>query len=111
EGAMAGDGPLRPAVEAAVAERSAPIRLCGFLNQSRIPEAYAAADVLVLPSDGGETWGLVVNEAMAAGRPALVSDQVGCAPDLVLDGQTGYVFPCGNVEPLAAHMARLAADP
>jgi glycosyltransferase involved in cell wall biosynthesis len=110
EGLMAGDGPLRPAVEALTAA-GVPVRQCGFLNQSRIAEAYAAADVLVLPSDGGETWGLVVNEAMASGRPALVSDQVGCGPDLVSDGRTGYVFPCGDVGRLAGHMARLAQAP
>jgi glycosyltransferase involved in cell wall biosynthesis len=108
---MIGDGPLRPAVEAAIAQRQAPVRLGGFLNQSRIAEAYVAADVLVLPSDGGETWGLVVNEAMACGRPALVSDAVGCAPDLVHDGQTGYRFACGAVDQLAARVAQLAADP
>jgi glycosyltransferase involved in cell wall biosynthesis len=110
EGAMVGDGPLRPAVEAAVADRSAPVRLCGFRNQSQIAEAYVASDAIVLPSDGGETWGLVVNEAMACGRPAIVSNQVGCAPDLVVDGQTGYVFPCGSVEALADRMVRLATD-
>jgi glycosyltransferase involved in cell wall biosynthesis len=82
----------------------------GFLNQSEMPRAYAAADCLVLPSDHGETWGLVVNEAMACGVPAIVSDRVGCAPDLVLDGQTGATFPFGDREALAARIGRLVRD-
>jgi len=76
-----------------------------------MPEAYAAADALVLPSDAGETWGLVVNEAMAAGLPAITSDQVGCSADLIVDGETGFSYPCGRVSELAQRMARLAADP
>ena len=51
----------------------------GFRNQSELPRYLAAADVLVLPSDAGETWGLVVNEAMACGLPAIVSRAAGCA--------------------------------
>jgi glycosyltransferase involved in cell wall biosynthesis len=86
------------------------VTFTGFLNQSEIARAYVAADLLVLPSDAGETWGLVVNEAMACGRPAIVSDLVGCGPDLVVEGETGWRFPCGNVEALAAALARAAAD-
>ncbi|MFV9507875.1 MAG: glycosyltransferase, partial [Oscillochloridaceae bacterium umkhey_bin13] len=70
-----------------------------------------AADLLVLPSDGSETWGLVVNEAMACGLPALVSDQVGCAPDLILPGQTGATFPHGDVHALAALLGAYAGNP
>ena len=79
----------------------------GFLNQSELPAAYVAADVLVLPSDGGETWGLVVNEAMACGLPAIVSDAVGCAPDLIEEGKTGFIFPVGNAAALAERLERL----
>jgi len=103
-GLMAGDGPLRPHCEAYAA--GGHIRFAGFLNQSRIVEAYTAADALVLPSDGGETWGLVVNEAMACARPCFVSDRVGCGPDLIADGQTGEVFPLGSVEALAGILKR-----
>jgi glycosyltransferase involved in cell wall biosynthesis len=73
----------------------------GFLNQSGLGRAYAAADCLVLPSDWGETWGLVVNEALSTGLPCVVSNRVGCGPDLVRPGVTGEVFPMGNVEALA----------
>jgi glycosyltransferase involved in cell wall biosynthesis len=73
----------------------------GFKNQSQLPAVYAAADVLVLPSDGGETWGLVVNEAMACGIPVIISDACGCAPDMIEPGHTGYTFPVGDTFCLA----------
>ena len=101
-GLMVGDGPLRQACEDEVKNTNAPIRFAGFLNQSKMPMAYAAADALVLPSDGGETWGLVVNEAMASGKPCFVSDHVGCGPDLIVPSETGEVFPLGEIGALAS---------
>jgi glycosyltransferase involved in cell wall biosynthesis len=111
QGLMVGDGPLRAGCEAVVREMSVPIRFTGFLNQSQITRAYVASDALVLPSDGGETWGLVVNEAMACGRPCIVSDRVGCGPDLVVPQETGAIFPLGDVNALANSMLELARDP
>jgi glycosyltransferase involved in cell wall biosynthesis len=108
---MVGDGDLRPDCEAHARERRLPVTFAGFLNQSEMPNAYGATDCLVLPSDHGETWGLVVNEAMACGLPAIVSDRVGCHPDLIVPGETGAVFPCGDVEALAGLVRRFAADP
>jgi glycosyltransferase involved in cell wall biosynthesis len=104
-GLMAGDGPLRAQCEEHARAAAAPVRFTGFLNQSRIPEAYAAADALVLPSET-ETWGLVVNEAMACGLPCIVSDRVGCGPDIVDRGVTGDVYPMGDIEALAALLLR-----
>jgi len=109
-GLIAGNGPLREEVESFVKEESVPIALTGFLNQSEMPKAYAASNAIVLPSDGGETWGLVVNEAMASGLPCMVSDKVGCAPDLVTPGVTGNVFPCGSLEAMADIIGKWAAD-
>ena len=110
-GLMVGDGPLRGVCEQFVASRRLPVHFTGFLNQSQIGDAYGASDCLVLPSDGWETWGLVVNEAMSCGRPAVVSDAVGCGPDLVREGSTGAVFPFGNVEALSRILVDLAGDP
>jgi len=106
-GLVAGDGEHMPRLR----EMGERLRFAGFLNQSRVCEAYAAADALVLPSDAGEVWGLVVNEAMACGLPCIVSDLVGCRPDLVIEGVTGFSYPCGDVEALASRMRVLAGDP
>jgi glycosyltransferase involved in cell wall biosynthesis len=104
---LVGSGPFEPALRR-MAQESRRIHFLGFQNQSAMPIVYHMADVFVLPSRGpGETWGLAVNEAMAAGRPVIVSDRVGCAPDLVKDDQTGFVFPSGSETQLQACLARL----
>lgn len=107
---MVGDGALRAECEAIAAQRQLPVTFTGFLNQSQIADAYLAADCLVLPSDAGETWGLVVNEAMACGRPAIVSSLVGCAADLILAGATGDVFPYGDWKALSELLEAYAGD-
>lgn len=70
-----------------------------FQNQSRIPLVYHMSDILALPSQGpGETWGLVVNEAMACGKAILVSDKAGCSIDLVKPGVNGYIMRSGDLK-------------
>ena len=108
---VVGTGGLLETARNFAASHALPASFAGFLNQSEIANAYAAADCIVLPSDYGETWGLVVNEAMACGLPAIVSDRVGCGPDLVTDGITGRVFPFGDTAALAGAMVSLATDP
>jgi glycosyltransferase involved in cell wall biosynthesis len=106
-----GSGPLEGELRRRAADVPG-VYFAPFQNQSRMPRAYAAGDVLVLPSFGpGETWGLCVNEAMCLGRPAVVSTHVGCAADLVTDGETGRVFPAGDVSALAAILRDVCADP
>jgi len=78
-----------------------PASFVGFLNQSQIPRAYAVADVVVLPSEWWETWGLVINEATAAGVPTVVSDQCGCSDDFVLRCPFTKVFPAGDIGVMA----------
>lgn len=73
----------------------------GFLNQTEISKAYVAADCLVLPSDHRETWGLVVNEAMASGLPCLASDTCGCSEDLINPIDPRLRFPMGDTNALA----------
>jgi glycosyltransferase involved in cell wall biosynthesis len=108
---IVGDGELMAEARAIVQAQNLPVTFAGFLNQTEIVRAYVAGDCLVLPSDTGETWGLVVNEAMACGLPAIVSDQVGCGPDLVTDGVTGALFPMGDVEALAQRLIEFSGDP
>lgn len=107
---VAGAGELLGACRSYARDRHLPVTFTEFLNQSEIARAYVAADCLVLPSDDGETWGLVVNEGMACGLPAIVSDAVGCQRDLVEDGETGAVYPVGDVEALAACMRTAASN-
>ncbi len=109
-GLVVGSGELEAEARREAISRAAPITFAGFLNQNEIGRAYAAADALVLPSDLGETWGLVVNEAMLFGLPVVVSDRVGCGPDLVCDGTTGFVFPFGSVDALRGRMVELALN-
>lgn len=100
---MIGDGPLYAKVEKTAHVAGVKTVMRGFLNQSEIvSKGYSDLDALVLPSGEYETWGLVVNEAMTGGIPAIVSDLVGCASDLVDEGRTGCVFPNGNIRALSS---------
>jgi glycosyltransferase involved in cell wall biosynthesis len=112
EVAFAGSGELEAMLKQTAAETGLEAAFHGFVNQRALPAIYSSADVLVLPSDGLETWGLVVNEAMACGLPAVVSDAVGCGPDLIDSGVTGATFPLGDVAALAkAIEIALSLDP
>lgn len=108
---VAGSGELQSALADKAAELGVTLHLLGFQNQTEMPAAYAAADLLVLPSDGRETWGLVCNEALACGTPIVVSDAVGCAPDLANDPRVGRAFPLGDIHAAADHIAALLAAP
>lgn len=87
------------------------VSIIGFLNQTEIPKAYAIADCLILPSDYGETWGLVVNEAMASGIPAIVSNECGCAEDLANPISSNLVYDCGNIQALAKSIKWIIENP
>jgi len=104
---IVGDGEERTALEEQARASGLPdVRFCGFRNQSEMPVFFDIASVFVLPARH-EPWGLVVNEAMNARRPVVVSDDVGCHPDLVTDGVEGYVFPVGDVNALAEALLRV----
>lgn len=107
---FAGDGPEAKSLR----ERSdrlklARVRYLGARRPSELPEVWAAADLFALPS-AHEPWGVVVNEAMAAGLPVVLSDRVGAAPDLLADGVNGRLFPAGDATALAAALASIAGD-
>jgi glycosyltransferase involved in cell wall biosynthesis len=104
---VVGAGPLEDEVRAEAARLGVSLKMVGFLNQSQLGEPYALADCLALPSDFPETWGLVVNEALATGLPCVVSNAVGCAPDLIRDGETGYVYPLDDIDALAMTLAKV----
>ena len=103
-----GDGPLRTTLDALAQKSGVDAEFRGFLNQSEIVEkGYSDLDAIVLPSGENETWGLVINEAMTGGIPAIVSDMVGCAPDLIDPDETGYEFQAGDIGQLSERVDRL----
>ena len=109
--AVIGDGPLAGEVAA-----TPHARLLGPLPRHRLPVAYAAADLLVLPSIPTprfrEPWGLVCNEALHQGTPVVATTAVGAvAGGLIRDGETGLVVPPGDMPALASAIARLLQDP
>jgi glycosyltransferase involved in cell wall biosynthesis len=108
--AFLGSGELQAALEQlAGTAPQIPTRFLGFQNQTQLSPYYHAADLLVLPSLHSETWGLVVNEALHHGVPCVVSEAVGCAPDLVEPGVTGEIAATGSAESLAAAIERALA--
>jgi glycosyltransferase involved in cell wall biosynthesis len=97
-----GDGPEKSGLlEQAKAAPAGMVHFLPFANQTEMPARLLLANLFVLPSRGHyETWGLAVNEAMHMGVPALVSDRVGCQQDLVIEGETGWVFPATDAPAL-----------
>jgi glycosyltransferase involved in cell wall biosynthesis len=108
---IAGDGELRDPLNVEAKTLGLPVHFLGFCNQTEMPAAYAAADCLILPSDGRETWGLVANEALACSCPIIVSDACGCAPDLARDGLAGRMFAVGAISSLTAVILDVIASP
>lgn len=105
---IAGSGPEQISLQRASTEMTQ-VRFLGFKNQSELPQLFAASDVFVLPAEN-ESWGLVVNEVMAAGLPVVVTNDVGAAPDLVDGKDSGFVYPVGDVGRLAEVLQALAKD-
>jgi len=99
---VVGNGPLESDIDKTAKElpRFHPL---GFKNQAQTRDLYHAADLLIVPSEY-ETWGLVINEAFSAGLPALVTPECGAAGDLVIAGDTGFVFPIGDITAATDHI-------
>ncbi len=84
------------------------IHFMDFKNQSEMPAIYYMSNVICLPSRGpGETWGLVVNEAMSCERAVIASDKCGCSKDLIRDGENGFTFASGNRKDLIVKLMKL----
>jgi len=99
---IAGDGPLRAALESRVpSELRGRVKWLGFIGeQGDLSAIYRTCDVLVLPSDY-EPWAVVINEAAAAGMAIVASDVVGAAVELVQDGVNGRIFKAGDLASLS----------
>lgn len=97
-----GEGELRSEMEAFIKRNDLQnVTLTGFVNQSEVAKYYASADIFVMCSGLGETWGLSTNEAMNFGLPVILSDLTGSHADLVAEGENGFVFKTGDVEALS----------
>ena len=108
---LAGDGPLRPDIEARIQTLglSKVVHLPGFLQEHQLLPYFAHAKCFIHASTH-EQWGLVVNEAMAAGLPVLVSNRCGCFDDLVLEGKTGFGFDPMDTTALSSLMVKINSE-
>jgi glycosyltransferase involved in cell wall biosynthesis len=107
---FAGEGNLRPQLQARAAALGLDsVRFLGFRNQGELPAFHDLCDVFVMPSVY-EPWGLVVNEVMNAGRPVVISDEVGCGPDLIRNGVNGVVFKARDIAALHCALTDLLSD-
>jgi glycosyltransferase involved in cell wall biosynthesis len=105
---MLGEGALRKEMEQKIQKENIQnVLLTGFVNQSKISSYYIAADSLVLVSTVGETWGLVLNEAMNFDLPIICSDMPGSAYDLVEHTKNGFVFKTSDINELSAYMKQI----
>jgi glycosyltransferase involved in cell wall biosynthesis len=105
--ALLGEGEARVALSEAAANLAAVrVHFYGFKNQRDISAIYAAADIAAQPSRAGETWGLVVNEAMLHGLPVIASSLVGSAIDLITPDRTGQIVASDDADALAAALQR-----
>ncbi|MBP9197629.1 MAG: glycosyltransferase [Saprospiraceae bacterium] len=106
-----GDGELREKMETYAKDfQLKNVLLTGFINQSEVSKYYAIADLFVMCSSYGETWGLSINEAMNFSLPIIVSDAVGSAIDLVRHGENGYIYPVGDVNRLTQYIDKVFAS-
>lgn len=101
-----GDGPLRDEYMSLVSDYglSSYVFFPGFASYETLPMYYSYASAFVLPSLS-ETWGLVVNEAMASGLPVLISDRCGCTSDLVCEGVNGFTFDPFDIDQLVTYLS------
>jgi len=106
---LLGHGELRPQLEQFAADNAINARFAGFVNQADLAKHYAMGDVFVLPSTY-EPRGAVINEAMAAGLPVIVTDRCGSLGDIVRDGENAFVYPAGDADALARQLDVLAEN-
>jgi glycosyltransferase involved in cell wall biosynthesis len=105
-----GSGDRKNALIIAIERDDIPdVYFMGFRNQKDLPLLYSISDIFVLPSEN-EPWGLVINEAMAAGLPILASEEIGAVPDLVKNACNGFTFPANDIKQLTEQLKLLIRD-
>lgn len=108
---LVGDGPLAPALRAAIVRLglSDRVSLPGWMDEAQVRKALARAHVMVMPSFA-EGLPVALMEAMAAARPCIATYIAGI-PELMIDGRTGWLVPAGSAEALARALETAAATP
>jgi glycosyltransferase involved in cell wall biosynthesis len=107
---IAGSGPEDRRLRALSDDLAADVRFLGHRSKSEVADLIASARAVVVPSECNENAPLALLEAYAAGRPVIASRIAGI-PELVREGETGFLFPAGNVEALAAALRQFAEFP
>ncbi len=107
---IVGDGPARKQIERRISDGlHHSIKVAGFVHRDELAAYYALAEMLVFPTHT-DTWGLVVNEAMACGLPVIASRAAGCVSDLVREGWNGFVIEPRNITQLTEAISRLSCN-
>lgn len=106
---IVGNGPYEQELKA-IAGGNPNIHFLPFQNQAMMPVVYRLGDIFIMPTKISDTWGLAINEAMASGRPVLVSSSCGAAIDLVKDGRNGYVFDSRNEDDFLEKLIKLCIN-
>ena len=106
---IVGDGPEQARIDQIARSEGLRVKFAGFHQKADLPRLYASGDVFVFPTLG-DPYGLVVDEAMAAGLPVISTTAAGEIRERVLDGVNGYLVPPDDPRALAAAMQRLATD-
>lgn len=108
---VVGDGPLRRGYERRVEEEGIPdVRFCGFIPEADKPGYFTAADIYCAPNTGKESFGVILLEAMASGRP-IVATAIDGFRQVISDGREGLLVPAGDESQLAAALGRLLDHP
>lgn len=106
---LVGDGEKRKELEDYITKyQIEKIHLLPFLPQQAVREIYRCATAFILPSTFGETWGLVINEAMASGLPVIVSNRVGCVGTLVQQDINGFIFDANSIDSMTEALIKFA---
>jgi len=110
---FAGDGPLESGLRAKISAAGLMqrVRWLGFVQQESLSAAYLSSNLFVLPTRGHEGWGVVVQEAMAARLPVLVSDRVGAGADLIRNSRVGAIFAANDLPALTTTIERFVSQP
>lgn len=101
-----GDGPLKAEILDQLTKNQIPFSFPGHASQAELPGYYADSKIFIFPTEY-DAWGVVAQEALASGTPVIVTNNAGCADELVVNGKNGYVVPLTDAENWLASCSKL----